>query len=183
MAITKLTGPLNGPAVIGQAMAHLMYRGPDALRALGGAVPKASQPVRLFTIGFDDITSDRFLDSAVPVGWRYLIVDGGPIAVADVKESASGGTAFSSLIRGPIAEGLSEAADLASKKYDNDSGNYEVRVLEIPSLYISTLWLHGTREVFFPFLAGGGVSRTAVREDPHFIQHVLQAARVKRRLR
>jgi hypothetical protein len=161
-----------------------MYRGPGAIPAVGGAALKASQPVRLFTVQLNDITNDDFLKLAKPIGWRYLIVDSGPIAVADVKDLGSGGAAFSSVTRGPIAEGLSKAADLATRRYDKDPVNYEVRILEIPSLYISALWLHGSsREVFFPFLAGGGVNPIIVREDPQFVQHVLQAAAVKQQWR
>jgi len=180
MAITKLIGPSNALDVVSHAVTHLMSRGPRALSALGGAAPKASQPVKLFVIGLDNIKDEHFLDSAVNVGWRYLVVNDGPVAVADVKVSPSGAAAFSSLIRGDIAVGLSEAADLASKKYGEYTDKYEPRALDIPALYISALWLHGPRDAFFPFLAGGGISRTVVREDPRFVKNVLLAAETKR---
>src|SRR5262249_1832603 len=53
---------------------------------------------------------------------------------------------------------------------------YEPRIVEIPALYISSIWLHGKKgDIFFPFL--GAEEGAAVREDPAFITRVVEAAR------
>jgi len=129
-----------------------------------------------------DITGDDFLKNAVSIGWRYLIIGAGPMAVADVKESGSGAPPrFDSLIRGAIAERLEQAADLAASRYGAEPTTLEARILEIPSLYITAFWLHGLREIFIPFLEGAKKDALAVHEDPSFIQRVAQAAALKKR--
>jgi hypothetical protein len=177
MAISKPQGPTGGAAVVGRAVAHLMSRGPGALPAVAGAAaPQTSQPIRLFMLNLKDITDDSFLKKAVPVGWRYIIVGPGPIAVADVKETGGGGPpGFASLIRGKIAERLEQASEFA-QQYEAKPGIFEPRILEIPSLYITALWLHGPQDIFIPFLEGGKKDATPVKEDSSFIKRVVQEA-------
>jgi len=154
MAITRPEGPSGGAAVIGRTLPQLLSRGPKALSPTGGSAGiQASEPIRLFMLKAQDITDMDFVKKAVPVAWRYLILDQGPIAIADVKESSGlAAPSLGTLIRGPIAERLGQAAELAEEKYNADPNNYEVRILEIPSLYITTLWLHGPQDVFSRFL-------------------------------
>ena len=182
MAITIPQGPPDGLAIVGHAVTHLMTRGPHALGPIGGAAaPQASQPIQLFMLKLSDIIGNDFFNNAVFIGWRYLIIDAGPIAVADVRESGSGAPPrFDSLIRGTIAERFEQAVDLAAQRYGAEPGTFEMRVLEIPSLYITALWLHGTREIFIPFLEGATKDTLVVREDPSFIQRVIQAAALKK---
>jgi hypothetical protein len=182
MSITRPAGPSGGAAIIGRVVPHLLSRGPGALPPTGGAAaPQTSQPIQLFMLKSSDITDESFVKKAVPVGWRYLIFGQGPIAVADVKEaSGSGPLTFGSLIRGPIAERLTQAADLAARDYDAGPGKFEARILEIPSLYISALWLYGPRDIFIPFLEGGARDTMPVRVDTSFASHVVELAAAKR---
>jgi hypothetical protein len=176
MAITKPQGPSGGAAVVGRAVAHLMARGPGALPPLAGAAaPQTSQPIRLFMLNLKDISDESFLKKAVPIGWRYVIVGPGPIAVADVKDAGGGAPGFASLIRGTIAQRLEQASELA-QQYESRPGLFEPRILEIPSLYISAFWLHGPHEIFIPFLEGGEKDTMPVKEDPSFVTRVAQAA-------
>jgi len=73
-----------------------------------------------------------------------------------------------------MASRLAEAAELAAKHYEAGPAAYEARVLEIPSLYMSALWLHGHRDVFFPFLEG---TQSTVNEDGRFTSRVFDLAR------
>jgi hypothetical protein len=183
MAITKPQGPPGGAAVVGRAVAHLMTRGPGALPAIAGAAaPQTSQPIRLFTLKLSDITDDKFLNKAVPIGWRYIIVDTKPVAVADLKEARAGAQpGFASLIRGVIAPRLERATELA-QQYEIKPGTFEPRILEIPSLYLTALWLHGPQDIFIPFLEGGPKDTLPVQEDPSFIPRVVQAALTRKNL-
>lgn len=181
MLIRSPGAPADGVSTIGPAVAHLMSRGPDALPAMGGAAPVATQPLRLFGLRLDQIKDDSFLNSATPIGWRYLIVSNGPIAVADVKAgSGQQGSNFHRLIRGELAQRLDKASELAQKRYANDPDSFEVRILEIPSLYMAALWLHGQRDVFIPLLEGGEANRRDIGEDTAFVSHVLQSAAARR---
>jgi len=183
MTITKLAGPAGGTAAISRSVPFLLSRGPLAVSPMGGAAPiETSQPLQLFVVKLSDITDEGFIKKAVPVGWRYLIVGQGPLAVADVKEAAGVQQAsLSSLIRGPLVERLSQAAELAEQKYSDDPNSFEVRILEIPSLYITALWLHGPRDIFIPFLEGAPQEGAAVAEDPSFLSRVVAKATEKRR--
>jgi hypothetical protein len=168
MGITRPDGPSGGMAVISRVLPTLLTRELTGAAIAGGAPPKirATQPMQLFMLQADDISGPDFVKNARPAGWRYLIFDDGPIAVADVTSDAKlERPRFGSLIRGPMASRLAEAAELAAKHYEAAPAAYEARVLEIPSLYISALWLHGHRDVLFPFLEG---TQSTVNEDERF---------------
>lgn len=182
MTIMKPVGPSGGAAVVGRAVSDLMARGPNAFSPRGGAAGmQATQPIRLFMLKSSDIKDASFLKEATPIGWRYLILGQGPAAVADVSETSGlRQPDFGSLIRGPIAERLGQAAELAEHKYEADPSTFEARILEIPSLYITALWLHGPRDIFFPFLEGAQKDAAEVHEDPSFVSRVLGIATTKR---
>jgi hypothetical protein len=183
MAITKAAGPLGGSTAINNSVSFLLATGPKSLSPTGGATSlKASQPVRLFMLQANDIVDSNFLEHAKPIGWRYLIVNDGPIAVADVRDGAGGSqeASFGSLIRGRVAERMNSAAQVAEQKYESTQETFEQRILEIPSLYISALWLHGPRDIFIPFLEGAEKDGAVVQEDPMFESRVLSLAQTKR---
>jgi pimeloyl-ACP methyl ester carboxylesterase len=184
MPIVSQVGPNDGPAVVGYAAQNLLFKGPTGLLPppLGGAAPQtnASKPVQLFSLGLNDINDAGFLKSARPEGWRYLVVSGVPLAIADVRDTKTGTATFSALTRGPVVERFVEATNFAEKHYHASPDHYEVRALEIPSLYVSALWLHGARDIFIPYLEGGRNNAPAVQEDPTFTTRILQAAAEKR---
>lgn len=168
-------------AAISRSVPSLLSRGPSQYASLlgGAADVKASQPIPLYIVT-SEIEGPDFLEQATPVAWRYLITGGGSMAMADVKESPVG-TNFDSLIRGPMAERFSEAASAAEKEYGTAGGTYEPRVLEIPSLYIAALWLHGEHDVFFPILEGVTQESAKIEEDPSFVSRVVELSIAKRR--
>ena len=88
---------------------------------------------------------------------------------------------FDSLIHGRIAERLAEAAELAARKYSAEQSDFEARILEIPAIYMTALWLHGPRDIFIPFLEGGTKDTLLLQEDPAFLARVVQTATVKKR--
>lgn len=150
----------------------------------GSGEVQVGQPIRLFMLKASDIKDANFLKNAVPVAWRYLVFGQGLVAIADVKETGgSVAPSFGNLIRGPIAERLSQATQIAEQKYGGDLSTYEVRVLEIPSFYITALWLHGGGDVFFPFLEGAKSNAAEIHEDPTFEARVLEIATAKGRMR
>lgn len=181
MAISRPPGPPRGTEIVERAVRDLMKSGPTSFSAAPDASPgQVSQPIRRFLLKLGDITDDDFLKRATPIGWRYLIISQGPIAVGDVKETESGAATFDSLIHGRIAERLVSAAELAADKYGADQKSFDVRILEIPAIYMSALWLHGPQDIFIPFLEGGASDAQPVREAPSFAQRVMAAAKLKR---
>jgi hypothetical protein len=185
MPLTRPQGPRGGTAVLGRVVPHLMSRGPDALLPIGGAPPpRAAQPIRVYTVKLSDLTDEKFFTRATPIGWRYLIDANGPVAVADLNEVGRGGgaPAFGRLLRGRLAVDLSRAVDYAVQQFSNDPGQYELRILEMPAVYTTALWLHGPQDIFIPILERGETptSLRPVREDRNFVSRVVQLAADKR---
>jgi hypothetical protein len=179
MTIVRPSAPKQAAAVLGPALEHLLRPAgpqPSAARRVGPRrIPSATQPLRLFRLRLQDIKNAAFTRKAKPVGWRYLIVDRAPVAVADVAQKASAGAlSFNSLIHGPLAQDLARACNLAEKHLSRVRGRYEVRVLDIPALSVVALWLHGAdSDAFIPLLDASG----RVRIDPRFAEKVEEAAR------
>jgi hypothetical protein len=133
----------------------------------------------LFTLGVNDIISDHALSIAKPTGWRFILMgaDHEPVAVADMRDG-TGGTPpeFDSLVQGTLPARLLHATQLAEERYGSEGPRYEVRVLEIPALYETALWLHGDSDIFFPVLESGTRATQAVEQDPHFLARLRHEA-------
>jgi len=74
-----------------------------------------------------------------------------------------------------------EAVQFAEDRFANVADSYEPRILEIPVLYIGTLWLMGQRnnDVYIPF---ADVSREGsdLAIDESFVKRILAKAELKR---
>jgi len=182
MAIKTPPGPTLGTQIVGRAVNDLMPdRAAAAAVAAGGAAPQVSQPMPRYLVKLNDLTDVNFLAKAVQIGWRYLIVGAGPAAIADVKQVQSGAPSFDSLIHGDFADRLAQATDLAAQQYGSHPDEFEARILEIPSIQMSALWLHGPRDVFFSTLDGQSGKQPSMLEDTSFVLRAVQAAAVKRK--
>ena len=179
MAIKTPPGPALGIQIVGRAVNDLMADRAAASFAAGSA-PQVGQPIPRYLVKLSDLTDVNFLTRAVQIGWRYLIVGAGPVTIADVKQTQSGDPSFDSLIHGDFADRLAQATDLAAQQYGAQPDEFEARILEIPSIYMSALWLHGPRDVFFSTLDGQG-EQPSLREDPSFVLRAVQAAAAKRK--
>jgi hypothetical protein len=180
MSIRSKPPPFNGNLEIARFVPRLLGgSSTDAL--LGGAAPvRASQPMPLFVVRLDQIDQTDFIRYAKPVSWRYLILGDGPVAVAELKEGPQKQGRFSTLIHGDLAARLAAATRSAEEKYGNSGIEYEPRILEIPALYITALWLHGQKDAFFP-MDPRSKSSEPIREDLEFLDHVVAAAKGKKR--
>ncbi|WP_309644788.1 hypothetical protein [Phenylobacterium sp.] len=87
-------------------------------------------------------------------GWRALLLQGErPVALIDVTLSGQPGAEPAVAVRGPDAatafyKVLEAAQDIASE------GDFEVRFLTMPSLFLTALWLAGPASYFLPTRAG-----------------------------
>jgi hypothetical protein len=184
VTIVLASPPTGIGAAIASLVAHLLaardLRGADMLG--GSAEPNAAAPMPRYVIDLATAAGDDPLASAVPAGWRTIIVgpspDETPLAVADTRGRSPGGEQrFDSLIRGTLARRLTEAAALAHDLYGHEAEGFEARVLEIPAIYRTALWLHGDRDIFFPVLEGGARDSEPVAEDDDFLARIQHAAR------
>jgi hypothetical protein len=191
MTIHRLRGPVGGKDAVDRALNHLFPGGPSTDAPLGGGTAqklRTSQPIPVFRVDLGSIHDPRFLLAARPVGWRYLVDKNGPAAVADIRETSSGEVVFGRVTRGLPAKRLLRAAQQAEDIYaDETAGGYALRILDIPALSMSALWLHAEssdqlpqkQEVFFPIMSGQ-LRNEEVQEDSSFVKEVICAATVKR---
>jgi hypothetical protein len=102
-----------------------------------------STPHQVFTMGLDDITSGAGLDTAQPVGWRYLVEDGGQlIASAETTQAPDGTHEVSQFTEGPFVAETDKAVKAVRKLPQLAAAGFELRLLRIPALYVMALWLH-----------------------------------------
>lgn len=147
--------------------------GSDAVAA--AAMPQqAAQAVRpfpIYTYPLDELCSDLEPQPPRLVGWRYLLVDQDQVVeVADVAQDAAGGAPkFLGLSRGRVVQATTEAVAIAEQVA---GAQFELRGLEVPSVYASALWLKAQRpseDRFIPMspLPGLTVNQPCTNQELH----------------
>jgi Transglycosylase SLT domain len=190
MAIVTNAGPENASSIIEEALSqfsavatkHSVAPGLGRSGSpLGGALPSFSEPVQVYLLQLEDVRPGfdlKSLESAAkPIGWRYVIVNGGRATItADVKSSASQNASFGRINAGPVPTQLAAAAEKATELFgSSDPEIYGVRLLEIPSLSKQTLWLHGpTHDHFLPYWPPAVDGQ--IREETQFLENLVQRA-------
>jgi len=112
-----------------------------------------TQPHEVFTIGDDDLVNNRGLASAQPVAWRLIVLSpnesdhdqADPVAAIDFHIS-NGGVDVASTNVGPFVEALFEALNSVETMGFPDEIEYQARILEIPAIQCTALWLAGDSE-------------------------------------
>jgi hypothetical protein len=184
MAIVQTRKPPEaGSLAIGRALNDLRGQ-PERAELLGGAEIDLSQPLPVYRLGLDEVEGHESLDRAKHVGWRYLVEPpgGGSVAYADVKETSGGGSRFASLSQNRNAERLMQAAHLAQQVAEDLPDDCEARVLDVPALYLSAIWLTAARPIFIPYIDAQRLADPSakIEVEPDFLNRLLNAARTAR---
>ena len=122
-------------------------------------------PFPVFTSRPDDIEEDRNAEGDVPAertGWRALVTtEEQPLALVEITFGGDGAELYS--IRGPEAAKTFATLLRAAMVHLDEPYVYDVRWFTVPDVYVSALWLSGTRPLF---LAGrlGSAYRPEPRE-------------------
>jgi hypothetical protein len=127
-ALRSVLTALGSPTAVREA------RTPSLLRSPGPATPELPLPVHVL---------DRLTPAGTPAtrlaGWRFLIRCGErAVAAADTMLTPDG-WAFSHFFEGPYIASTEQAL----RQAETMPQSYQPRLLEVPSLYMLTLWLHG----------------------------------------
>lgn len=112
-------------------------------RALGGADPavlEAAVPHDVYTLGLDAIADGEGLGSAEPVGRRVLVMEGARAVAAAELADPEGGEGFSAT-EGPYTEATARAVQEVEGWPVVAGGEYDLRLLRLPALYLMALWL------------------------------------------
>lgn len=151
MAITLPPPPANALAVLTDAVSDLHGADP---RVIGGPrVRAAPHPFPLYQLRLSGIRRGNDpLKSARQIGWRYLIEQSRSPSVADLYVTSGDDTLeFGQLARGSPVERLVSRAHQAESLGGGpalSAPDYEARILDVPALHISALWLEGAAPLF-----------------------------------
>jgi hypothetical protein len=119
-------------------------------RALARADPARlalAAPHDVYSLGLSDLAEEASFDKASLVGRRFIVMEGDKaIASAEVADQETGSAGFQAT-EGPYVESTAAAIEQAEGDSDLAGGDYEVRVLRIPALYVMALWLKDERGV------------------------------------
>jgi hypothetical protein len=111
-------------------------------------------PLPVYVLPLDDLAAGNFLKDRDPVAWDYLLVSGGhPVRVAEIHPDPTDpqkSFAFAAISAAPAA-GIAQAIAAAETDPCIRRGQYEMRLVRVPALYVTALWLknlNGTTDAY-----------------------------------
>jgi hypothetical protein len=135
-----------------------------------------STPHPAYFCGASDVAAGRLLTAAVRTGWRYLLFDGSvPVAAAELHEAEGGELEFSNLETGDSI-GLFVAALERAAPMDDTRAAYEIRLLRVPALFFSALWLAGEDHLLIPLVALHGLAAFETHGESEVLKGLQPAA-------
>jgi hypothetical protein len=154
MALKLATPPAEALPAVASALDRLQARTMDSLGGGGAAIgPRAlaiaerntmnsSVPHPVYQLTLEDLVEDRGLEAARRVGWRYLLEDGSKqvLGFAETDDSG-GGVQLRALNTGRFGQATRDAVESAEHLGFVSADDFEVRVLRVPALSLSALWL------------------------------------------
>ena len=148
----------------------------EHLAFLKTARPAWTMPHEVYHLGLNAVETDRGVDAAEPVAWRYVSSEAGKpgSTAADVQHGAGGAT-FAGLTQAPFVRAFAEAVQRSAADPTLGVGDFEPRLLQIPALYIVALWLKDgdpSRDVFIPLPP----ANSAVEPGRHYDRKAFEAA-------
>ena len=131
---------------------------PAAAGDFGGAFEPPSVDIvaehPVFAIEPRQVVAGESAGSAKAVGWRYLVNKDGDVITADVRLNPSGEHRVAEIATtSAVAEATMKAVEQAEEDPRVVAGNYELRLLGVRGLDLSTVWLKdksGTDDYFIP---------------------------------
>ncbi|KAF0865015.1 hypothetical protein [Pseudomonas sp. LD120] len=150
MQLTYPKAPANGVQQLRPALqAALQTRGFGINRLFANARANTlslSEAFRGYALSLEDLASGKGLDQACAGDWHYLVFAAGmSIADAQLREVA-GMVEFSALNHGALAASTVSALNLAEQHPRLQGKAYELRLLFVPALQVTAIWLHGINE-------------------------------------
>lgn len=116
----------------------------EGLRNARADALTVTDPHQVFSLGLDDLRSGADLTAAKPTGWRYLVRDGDRVVAAaeSVSDPAGEGPRFSQFNEGPFVPATAGALAVAGSDRRVVDRRFTPRLLHIPALHATALWLH-----------------------------------------
>jgi hypothetical protein len=116
-----------------------------ALRNATGTL-QLGEPQQVFTLDLTDLAAGKGLDAARPTGWRYLVQEGDNVlASAETVAGPRGEQVFSAFNESRFVDSSAKALRAVGNSPEMAQGGYELRLLNVPGLYVQALWFHQTQ--------------------------------------
>lgn len=145
--------PEQGEGIILEALLSAVNQPTGAAEAVAAAGPEnltTAAPHQVYSVGLRDLAAGRLLAAAQLRGWRYIVLkDERPLSSAELRGGAEAVT-FSNFNHGPFVASTVEGVGRAEALDAVQQEDFEMRVLEVPGLYIVALWLHGPGDLLMP---------------------------------
>jgi hypothetical protein len=101
-------------------------------------------PHDVYSLGLRGLAEGASLEAATAVGRRFLVMDGDkPVASAELADDEGSGFQVN---EGPLVESTAAAIEHAETDPELGGSDYEVRVLRVPGLYFTALWLKNEQD-------------------------------------
>jgi len=98
----------------------------------------------VYTLGLDDIVGGKAPAALVVSSWRFIVQASSaqPTAAETIGDGVSRAPAFSSVNSGPFVAGTINGFAAVSKDPAFATGDWEMRLLRAPALFIVAVWAH-----------------------------------------
>jgi hypothetical protein len=123
---------------------------------LRGAAPTPipTQAIPVHHLGLKELAEKGDISSATMKSWRYLIKqEEEVVASADAFIGSDNKAVFSHINEGPLVKGVVAGIKAANSNDEITKGQYEVRLIMIPAIYVAALWfvdVAGKRDLAIP---------------------------------
>ncbi len=162
------------PAAVAELIANTLDRLDGDVRTFDRSFREMSEPLPLYTVSAEQLASrggarDLSVSALLTqIGWRSVITtqEGEP-SLADVK-SKNDELRFARLVSGDRVSAMISAA--AACEEFADQADYELRIIESPSMKLGAIWLAGEQSLFMPF---AGLPQSPIPES-EFIRALLE---------
>ena len=93
--------------------------------------------------------------AAKMTSWRYLLFDGrNPLLTVAISSNESGqSTDFLGANESSLLQAFVNGVKFAEQHELIREADYELRLLEVPSIYLSAIWLHSENDIYFSLSA------------------------------
>ncbi len=144
MSVTFAKPPAGNLAVLQQGL-QAVY---EARGAEGGLAPAAAmRPHPVYELGLQELAEGRGMAAARLVAWRYLLVANNQITeAAELYPDSRGRRSQFGAVTTGFAAGAENALALVDQLPAIQEGDYEIRALRIPALYVMAFWLKDNRD-------------------------------------
>ncbi len=117
------------------------------VESLAAAVPaqiSLSSGHAVYNLGLRDLLDGKSLEQRAITSWRFIVQNSNaePTAAETLSGGASGPAEFSSVNAGPFVQGTKDAFAAVSADPAFAVGDWEMRLLRVPALFIMAVWTH-----------------------------------------